>query len=88
MSQFDALATPMSAAFTTAPNLRPYDALQPAVSLTVTNGEDAVMAAESLTIDFSQPDAIPMGLMNEILWKSVRGADSEMPAPVHSLSDP
>ena len=35
-------------------------------------------------IDFSQPDLIPMGTMNEIIWKSVRGVDSQMPAVVHA----
>jgi hypothetical protein len=39
------------------------------------------MAHASLSIDFSEPDLIPMGLMNQIIWKSVRGADSEMPLP-------
>jgi hypothetical protein len=42
------------------------------------------MAAESLSIDFSEADRIPMGTMNEIIWKSVRGADSEVPATVHA----
>jgi hypothetical protein len=42
------------------------------------------MAAESLTIDFAKPDLIPMDLMNEIVWKSVRGADSKLPATVHA----
>jgi YVTN family beta-propeller protein len=84
MSQYDALATPMSAAFAKTPNLRPYTALAPAVSLTARNGPDAPMAEESRGIDFSQPDRIPMQLMNEILWKNVKGADQEMPPPRHT----
>jgi YVTN family beta-propeller protein len=84
MSKYDALATPMSAAFVQTPNLRPYTALAPAVSLFERNGADAPMARESLAIDFSKPDRIPMQLMNEILWKSVRGAKSEMPATRHT----
>ena len=74
MSQFDRAATPMTAAFSGTPNLRPYDAVMPAVSLTATNGANAPMAKASLSIDFSEPDRIPMRLMNEIIWKSVRGA--------------
>jgi len=31
------------------------------------------MAAASLRIDFSNPDLIPMRLMNRILWKAMRG---------------
>jgi hypothetical protein len=42
------------------------------------------MAEESLSIDFSKPDRIPMGLMNEILWKNVMGAESEMPPTRHT----
>lgn len=85
MSQYDAVATPMTAAFGSAPNLRPYDALQPNVSLFAKNTATAPMAAESLSIDFSEPDRIPMALMNEIVWKSVMGADSQVPATQHSL---
>jgi YVTN family beta-propeller protein len=86
MSKYDALATPMSAAFVSAPNLRPYTALVPAVSLFALNGKDAPMAAESLGIDFSKPDRIPMALMNEILWKSVRGAQSHVPRTRHTFA--
>jgi Phosphoesterase family len=84
LSQFDALATPMTAAFSNTPNLRPYNALTPEQNLWALNGKNAPMAADSLRIDFSEPDRIPMGTMNEIIWKSVRGADSEMPPTVHA----
>jgi hypothetical protein len=32
-------------------------------------------------MDFSKEDAADDLLLNEIVWKSVRGADSPMPAP-------
>jgi hypothetical protein len=86
LTQFDALATPMTAAFTTTPNLQPYDALVPGQDLNELNTTDSPMAAESLTIDFSEADAIPMRLMNEILWANAFGVDSVMPEPVHSLA--
>ncbi|MEA2551190.1 MAG: hypothetical protein QOE25_959 [Actinomycetota bacterium] len=88
MSQYDAAANLMTAAFSTTPNLRPYTAVQPTVSLTATNGKNAPMTQASSKIDFSRPDAIPMGLMNRILWKSARGPNSTMPAPVHSHPHP
>ncbi len=84
LSQFDALATPMTAAFTNTPNLRPYNALIPEQNLWAVNGVHAPMSRTSARIDFSQPDRIPMDTMNEIIWKSVRGVDSEMPAIVHA----
>jgi YVTN family beta-propeller protein len=86
LSQFDAAANPMAAAFSSTPNLRPFTALAPNVSLTAKNTASSPMATESLTLDLSSPDRIPMRLMNEILWKAMRGADSRMPDPVHSLS--
>jgi len=84
MSKYDALATPMSAAFARIPNLRPYTALLPSVPLDARNADNAPMAEESVAIDFSKPDRIPMQLMNEILWKSVKGADREMPPTRHT----
>jgi len=86
MTQYDALATPMTDAFTTVPNLRPYDALTPGQDLNEVNTTDSPMSAESSTIDFSEADKIPMRLMNEILWANAHGEDSTMPEPVHSLT--
>jgi hypothetical protein len=37
-------------------------------------------------MDFSEVDRAPMHALNVIIWKSVKGANSEMPAPVHSFS--
>jgi YVTN family beta-propeller protein len=85
MSQFDAAANPMDAAFSSTPNMRPYTAVDPSVSLTATNGPNAPGAKASARIDFSEPDRIPMGTMNRILWKAARGRHSRMPAPVHSM---
>lgn len=79
MTQFDAYATPMDAAFSSTPNLRPYNVVSPGVSLTATNKTTAPLAKASLRIDFSEPDRIPMALMNKIIWKSThrrgRGSD-------------
>jgi YVTN family beta-propeller protein len=84
MSRFDAAATPMSAAFVTTPNLRPYTVIDPMVSLTATNGKNAPGSKASQRIDFSEPDRIPMALLNRILWKAAMGRHSVMPAPVHA----
>jgi hypothetical protein len=34
-------------------------------------------------MNFDDYDDAPMKELNEIIWKSVMGADSTMPAPVH-----
>jgi YVTN family beta-propeller protein len=81
MTQYDAAATPMSAAFSASSNLRPYTALMPGVSLWATNGPNAPLASQSASWDFSKPDTQPMRLANEAVWKSVRGDHSRIPAP-------
>jgi hypothetical protein len=85
LSQFDAAANPMSNAFTTKPRFATYDAVAPSVSLNAVNGTTAPMAYASKKIDFSRPDRIPMRLMNEIIWTSVRGTHSRMPMLAHRI---
>ena len=48
------------------------------------NPDGAPMQAESNAWDFSKEDAAPDIPLNEAIWKSVRGAESEMPAPVNA----
>jgi hypothetical protein len=39
---------------------------------------------ESLKMDFSQEDLADDQKLNEIIWRSVRGQDSVMPAPTRA----
>jgi hypothetical protein len=57
-------------------------ALTPQQPLDEVNATDAPMAAESLAMDWSREDRAPERQLNEAIWKSVRGAASEMPEPV------
>ncbi len=84
MSRFDAAANPMTAAFVTTPNLRPYTVLDPAVSITATNRRNAPGSRASSRIDFSEPDRIPMALLNRILWRAAKGRHATMPPPIHA----
>ena len=84
MSQFDASARPMYNCFAPDPDLRPFEAMPARVDLDETNAEDAWGAAISLELDLSVEDAADDLLFNEIIWRSVRGPDSPMPAPVRS----
>jgi hypothetical protein len=88
MSQFDAAAMPMYNAFTDEPDFTAYQKEEPRIDLNELNPENAPGARASLEMDFSQYDRTPMRELNEIVWKSVKGADSEMPAPVRSLVFP
>jgi len=84
MSQFDAAALPMWGAFQEKPDLTPYKARPAQVDLSAVNTRLAWGARESRRMDFSEPDKADDIKLNEIVWRSVRGADSPMPAPVRA----
>ena len=81
MTQFDAAATPMLNSFTDEPVLQPYSATTPDQPLDQMNAADSPLAAESQGMDFSAEDRAPDEMLNAAIWKSVRGATSDMPEP-------
>ena len=83
MTHFDAGARPMHMAFQATPDLRPYTAEKPRVSLEERNPAASATAARSAALDFSEADRIDDDELNAILWRALRGADA--PAPVRSL---
>jgi YVTN family beta-propeller protein len=84
MSQFDAAARPMFASFTAQPDLAPYQCLPAKVDIHEMNVATAWGAQESMAMNLDEPDAADDFQLNEIIWKSVCGPDSEMPAPVRA----
>jgi hypothetical protein len=82
MSQFDAAATPMCGSFQAEPDLRPYDVAPANINLGERNQTSAWGA--DLKMNFAREDAADDYLLNEVIWKSVRGAGSPMPAPVRA----
>ena len=84
MTQFDATAMPMFRAFQAAPDARPYEALPARVSLETRNSALSWGSDASKKMDFSREDAVDEMALNEIIWRSVRGAAATMPAPVHA----
>jgi DNA-binding beta-propeller fold protein YncE len=85
LTQYDALATPMTASFTNHPNLKPFTAITPSQSLDDKNTATAPMAAQSAKMDFSRADIAPEQQLNQAIWQSVKGAGSQMPAPQHNV---
>jgi hypothetical protein len=81
MSQFDAAAMPMFASFQGTPDLKEYTARIPKADVTALNTLDSWGARESLAMNFKKEDAADDLLLNEVIWRSVRGAESAMPAP-------
>jgi hypothetical protein len=102
MSLFDLVATDMRASFIAAgerPDLAPYTALQPSVSLTETNervgqirGPNAAerrrAALASARMRFDIPDAAPTDRLNRILWHEARGWQTPFPGVRQALFFP
>jgi hypothetical protein len=84
MSQFDAMARPMFNSFQGKPDLRPYKALPVKVDLNERNPTNSWGAELSAKMDFSKEDAADDLVLNEVIWRSVRGPNSKMPAPVRA----
>jgi phospholipase C len=83
MSQYDAAATSMYAAFGPTADLTPYTAVQPLIDINAKNTATAYGAADSAKMDFAEDDKAPMHRLNEIIWKSIKGEGATMPPPVH-----
>jgi hypothetical protein len=84
MSQFDAAATPMFHSFQAEPDLTTFKHVEAKVSLTEKNTDKSWGAKQSLAFDLDKEDAADDLLFNEVIWKSVKGADSPMPPPVRA----
>jgi hypothetical protein len=81
MSQYDAAATPMYAAFQPASDTAPYDHRPARVSLEEKNDWSSPGARASLRMNLREADMAPELELNEILWRSIRGATAVMPPP-------
>jgi YVTN family beta-propeller protein len=82
MTQFDAAATPMYHCFQAQPDPRPYTALPANVNLREKNPAQAW--GGDIEMNLAREDAVDDLLLNEVIWRSVRGAGSPMPAPVRA----
>jgi YVTN family beta-propeller protein len=81
MSQYDASAAPLYGAFQPTPDAAPFSARPARVSLNEVNTPSAFGAQASLRMNLDEADMAPELELNEIIWRSVRGADSPMPPP-------
>jgi YVTN family beta-propeller protein len=83
MSQYDAAAMPMYASFGTTAQVAPFNMILPKIDVNAKNKDGDYGSEESSRMDFSDVDRAPMHPLNEIIWKSIKGASSPMPPPVH-----
>jgi hypothetical protein len=82
MTHFDAGARPLETAFASAPNLAPYEAEKPRISLTDKNPARSATAAKSAKMDFSDADLADDDALNAILWEAIKTTPA--PVPVRS----
>ena len=92
MNKYDASALPLRSIFATTPDAAPYTALKNQVSLSELvpdlqdlAGKEALGALASLRMDFTAPDAVPSGELNEILWRVAKGWDTPYPQSTHGI---
>jgi len=83
MSQFDAAACPMFNSFRGTPDLRPYEAAPLKVDWSQLNPING-WGARMKHLNFAKEDAVDDQLLNEMVWRSVRGTNSVMPSPTHA----
>ncbi len=84
MTQFDLSASPMLAAVAGIPDTAAYNHTEPLYDINEKNPGDAYGSARSSEFDFTRPDAIPDLEMSEIIWKSIKGENSEYPRPIRN----
>ncbi|PSL46301.1 YVTN family beta-propeller protein [Chitinophaga niastensis] len=84
MSQYDAAATPMWGCFQPTADNAGYQARPAYIDINARNIVWNQSAIQSAQFDFSKADAIPDLPLNEVIWKSVKGESSMMPAPRRS----
>ncbi|MBI4905106.1 MAG: hypothetical protein HY820_15840 [Acidobacteria bacterium] len=82
MTQYDAAAMPMYATLSDKADLTPFTHVQPQVDVNAKNLASAWGAKASLAMNFTEVDMAPEFELNEIIWKSVKGRNSQMPLPV------
>jgi DNA-binding beta-propeller fold protein YncE len=82
MSQYDASALPMYNSFMSSPDVSGFTHISPQYDIFEKNLADAYGQERSDEMDFTREDAIDEASLNDILWRSIRGLHSPVPAPV------
>ena len=84
MSQFDAAARPMFNSFTSKADFGAYTHAVPQADRDEKNKPGAWGAKLSEGFNLAKEDQADDLLFNEVIWRSVKGAKSKMPAPVRA----
>jgi YVTN family beta-propeller protein len=84
MSQYDAAAEPMWRCFSSQPTKTPFVSVPSRIDLNDKNLKETASSRLSETFDFSKEDNVPDLLFSQVIWKAVKGEQTEMPAPKRS----
>ncbi|MFA6087699.1 bifunctional YncE family protein/alkaline phosphatase family protein [Mucilaginibacter sp.] len=84
MSQYDAAALPMYECFTSKPDFTPYKLIPSLVDIDLRNVAVNESSKRSESFNLANEDKVPDRDMNEVIWKSIKGEKSIMPAPKRS----
>ena len=84
MSQFDSAARPMYNSFAATPDFTPFAHEIPKTDLKAVNLASAWGAAWSEKADLAKEDQADDLLFNEVIWKAVKGPNSQLPPPVRA----
>jgi YVTN family beta-propeller protein len=84
LSQFDHFGQPLREIWRKDPDLRPYAALAPNVSLDEVNPPNTREARESARLDLRFEDIADEDLFNRVLWRTIKGAVTPYPG-VHRV---
>lgn len=94
MNQYDAVATPVLDWDSSPSNGAAYEAIMPDAAIiaernaasnqsTPVSPEEKAMLEQSKAMDFTVADRAPAEQLNRIIWQTVKGPGSVMPAPRH-----
>ncbi len=84
MTQYDAAAEPMWRCFSNKPDSSVFTIRSCNVNLNDVNPSNTKLAAMSQALDFSKEDLVADQIMNEIIWKAVKGERAIVPSPVRA----
>ena len=81
LSHYDHFGRSLARVFATAPDLRPYGALQPAVPLDERNAPDSTQTGVMQPLDLRREDPRDQDRFNRQLWAMLRGTQRPYPRP-------
>jgi len=84
MSQYDAAATPLWRCMNNTPDHPPFEAKPCRVNLDEINTAENIWQKKSEKFNFTKEDMINDEEFTEVIWKAVKGVDSQCPPSVHS----